>query len=331
LRKAFNHITRFGRDYARRTAFPGCLFFAITLTAASTTFAQEVEPGDVIKVNTNLVVFDVQVFDKKTNSIIGGLTKADFEIADRGIKQKVTYFSHDELPLSIMILLDVSDSVRPFIHRIRDGAVEALRHLKAEDQVAVMAFATSSEMIQDFTADRNLVASQIELATGSDQLGRQTGFAAAMDNAAVRMLNSPQGNRSVIIVITDNFFFTSAFQEKLILSDLFRGGSVVYGLLVNTSNPSAGLNGGFSPGVDHYVARTGGEILSAGNHDVAAKLALLIDHLRFRYAVGFRPSDTKQDDKLRLVEIKITSDQRKDKDTMVLTRRGYYFRRRSGQ
>lgn len=315
---------------SRRRTLPG-LVLLFLIASNFVVGAQERETTDVIKVNTDLVVFDVQVIDKKTKTVIGDLTEADFEILDRGAKQTVTYFSHDQLPLSIMLLLDVSDSVRPFIRRIRDGALEALRHLKAEDQVAVMAFATSSELVQDFTLDRNLVATQIEAATSGDKLGTQTGFAAAMDKAAVKMLNSPQGNRSVIIVVTDNFFYTSAYQQKVVLLDLFQSGAVVYGLIVNGSNPEAGLRGGTSPGVDRYVAQTGGEILRAKNPEVAGKLALLIDHLRLRYAVGFRPTDDRDDDRFRPVEITVVTHQSREQKTIVLTRRGYYFRRRSTQ
>jgi VWFA-related protein len=287
------------------------------------------QPIDVVKVNTDLVVFDVQVMDKKTRSIVGNLSQADFVIADRGVKQTINYFTHDELPLSIILLLDVSDSVRPFIRRVREGALEALGRLKNEDQVAVMAFATTSELVQDFTLDRSLITRGIEDATKSQRLGVNTGFAAAMDDAATRLLMSPPANRSVIIVVTDNFFFTSAHQEKVILSELFQSGSVVYGVLVNTSNPYAGLRTGVYPGIERYVDQTGGEIVRADSHDVAAKLALLIEHLRLRYALGFRPTDTSEDDKFRPVEIKFVSGERNEKSIVVLTRRGYYFRRKS--
>src|SRR6267378_2126903 len=127
----------------------------------NTSLAQEKEPTDVIKVNTDLVVFDAQVIDKKSKRVIGDLTKDDFEITENGVKQSVSYFSRDELPLSIMMMLDVSGSVRPILHQIRDGARNALQHLKAEDQVAVMAFASKSELVQDFTKDRAQVSKQI--------------------------------------------------------------------------------------------------------------------------------------------------------------------------
>lgn len=306
----------------------GLILFCV-MASASAAVAQEPDAADVIKVSTNLVVFDVQVFDKKTRTVLTDLTEADFEIVDRGTKQTVTYFSHDELPLSIMLLLDVSESVRPFISRVRDGALQALRHLKPEDQVAVMAFATTSELLQDFTNDRDLVTSRIGLATATDQLGKRTNFAPAMDDAAVRMINSPPGNRSVIIVVTDNSFLTSAVHEQLVLSDLFQSGAVVYGLIVNGSNGLASMYGAYNPGVDRYVEQTGGEIVYAGNNDVASKLASLIDHLRLRYTVGFRPTESGDEDKFRPVEIKIAFLQTRPGKTIVLTKRGYYFRRRS--
>src|SRR5229473_5607908 len=84
-------------------------------------FSQDKEPTDVIRVNTDLVVFDAQVIDKKTKRVISDLKRDDFEIVEVGIKQQIGYFSRDELPLSIMLVLDVSGSVRPILHDIRDG------------------------------------------------------------------------------------------------------------------------------------------------------------------------------------------------------------------
>src|SRR5256886_9144279 len=151
-------------------------------------FGQEREPpADVVKVNTDLVVFDAQVIEKKSKRVIGDLTKNDFELSENGVRQQIGYFSRDELPLSIMLLLDVSGSVRPILHQIRDGALSALRHLKPDDQVAVMAFGTTSELVQDFTNDRSLVSQKIEAATTNDHLGRGTFLGPALDSAAVRM------------------------------------------------------------------------------------------------------------------------------------------------
>jgi VWFA-related protein len=293
--------------------------------------AQEQSPADVITVNTDLVVFDAQVFDKKTKQAIAGLTKDDFEVTENGIRQPVSYLSRDELPLSIILLIDVSGSVRPILHRIRDGALKALQRLKPDDEVAVMAFANASSLAQDFTTDRDLVARTIAAATATDILGRETLLGPALASAATHMQLAPtQTSRRVIIVVTDNIVITFRPQKKEILQKLFDSGSVVYGLKVCCGNGSllGTLGMGAVWGVDEYVEQTGGEILDADNNQIDAKLARMIDRLRLRYAIGFKPANTTEDGRFRRVKIRIASTKKKNEQAVVLTKRGYYFRRR---
>src|SRR5436305_137037 len=177
--------------------------------------AQEKEPDEVIKVNTDLVVFDAQVIDKKSKRIIVDLTRDDFDVSDNGVKQQITYFSRDELPLSVILLLDVSRSTRPIIHDIRDGALNALHRLKVEDQVAVMAFAEKSNLAQDFTKDRALVSRKIQEATATSALGNGTYLAPALESAAIQMHGaSALNSRRVIIVITDNIAQAFGHQQQ---------------------------------------------------------------------------------------------------------------------
>lgn len=294
-------------------------------------FAQEKESVDVVRVNTDLVVFDAQVIDKKTRRVIGDLAKDDFEVTENGVKQPVSYFSRDELPLSIILLLDVSRSVRPILHQIRDGALNALQRLKPEDQVAVMAFAEIPSLAQDFTKDRALVARKIEEATSSEILGYGTFLPPALERAAFHMRGAAtQTSRRVIIVITDNIAGTIGHQEKDVLEALFDSGTVVYGLIVRATIGKVFniLFLGQIKGVNKYVEETGGEMIGADKKEVGTKLGVVIDRLRARYALGFRPTNTADDQKFRPIEIKVSRAKKRKEKPVVLTKRGYYLRRR---
>jgi VWFA-related protein len=294
--------------------------------------AQQQEPADdVIKVNADLVVFDAQVIDKKSKRVIGDLAKDDFQITEDGIKQTVTYFSRDELPLSIMLLLDVSGSVRPILNQIRDGALNALQRLKPDDQVAVMAFANTSALVQDFTKDRALVSRKIEEATATDKLGKGTLLGPALESAAIKMNHSPTPtSRRVIIVVTDNVAITSGQERKDVLAELFESGTVVYGLIVKAAIGKAFniLFLGQLKGVNDFVEQTGGEILGADKKEVDTRLAMVIDRLRSRYAGGYRPTNTSDEGKFRQVRINVDPRKKRDEKPVVLTRRGYYLRRK---
>ncbi len=306
------------------------LSLIVLLLSSGLVRAQETPSEDVIKVNTDLVVFDAQVIDKQKR-IVSDLTREDFTLTDRGVKQEITYFSRDELPLSIILLLDVSRSVRPILHDIRDGALQALQRLKPADQVAVMAFADGTKLSQDFTTDRALVSRTIEEVTATDALGNATFLGPALESAAIHMQHAPsQHSRRVIIVITDNIAATTERRERDVLAQLFETGTVVDGLIVRGAVGRVFniMSFGQIKAVNKFVEQTGGEIVGANKKEVDEKLGLVIDRLRARYAIGFRPADD-ADESLRQVEIKISGTSKRKDKLIVLTKRGYYFRRRS--
>jgi Ca-activated chloride channel family protein len=324
-----NNSFRSSAAKSRSLVFP--LIIVALLACASVANSQEKEPIDVVKVNTDLVVFDVQVIDKKTGRVVGDLNKEDFELSDNGVKQQISYFSRDELPLSIILLLDVSASVRSIIHDIRDGALNALQRLKPDDQVAVMAFSERTRLAQDFTKDRAAVSRKIEEATATSVLGSGTFLGAAMEEAAFHMQTAPTPtSRRVIIVITDNIAPSFASQQRSALHDLFESGTVVYGLIVRGAFGKVFnvLSLGQIKGVNKYVEETGGEVLGADKKEVDAKLSEVIDRLRARYAIGFRPSNSTEEGKFRPVTIKILQTTGRKEKPIVLTKRGYYLRRR---
>src|SRR5262245_27195772 len=83
-----------------------------------------------IRVRTELVVVDAQALDRETGQPLARLAREDFELYEDGVRQQITHFSYDVLPLRIVLLLDASPSVLPILEEIRRGARQALDRLK---------------------------------------------------------------------------------------------------------------------------------------------------------------------------------------------------------
>ena len=83
-----------------------------------------------VRVSVNLVMVDATV-KSKDGQIIGDLKKDDFEVLEDGVVQKLEVFSQDELPLNVAIVLDLSDSIDPFLAPLRDAS--GIREIRAED------------------------------------------------------------------------------------------------------------------------------------------------------------------------------------------------------
>ena len=291
-------------------------------------------PDDVIRINTDLVVFDAQVVDKKTGKVFGGLKREDFEIYEENIKQQIAYFSQDQLPLSVLLVLDVSRSLRPIIEQVGEGANNALRQLKPEDEVAVMAFADYPKLLQGFTKDRAVVATKILQASQSTELGDGTFLNEALYEAALQMSRSSNpANRRAIIVVTDNIAPASGkYGIQKVQTELLESGTVVYGLIVRAAIGKFFnvMSFGTIHGVNSYCEETGGETLGANRKEVDSKLGEMFTRLRTRYTLGYRPSETNHEGAFRAVKVQLSPTILKtNKKLIVRSRHGYYFRKKN--
>ena len=293
--------------------------------------AQEVDPTEVIRVNTDLVVLDAQVIDRKTRKVFGPLRKDDFEILEENVKQEIAYFGQDQLPLSIVLLLDISRSVRPVIETIGAGANNALRHLKPEDEVAVIAFADYPKLIQPFTKNRTLTANGINEASRTF-IGNGTMLYDGLLLASQEINKGTNpANRRAIIVITDNIAITAGEDVARLQRELAESGTVVYGLIVRSGFAKVfnALTFGQIKGVDVYAEETGGEVLGANRKEVDSRLGEMFTRLRTRYTIGYRPPEANEEGAYRHVKVQLVpAIMKANKKLVVRARRGYYFRKK---
>jgi VWFA-related protein len=295
----------------------------------------------VIRVNVELVQVDVQVLEKKTGRTVGSLAKDDFQLYEDGVRQQIAELSQNQLPLSVVLLFDLTDSVRPVLKPLAAGALEALSHLKPEDEVAVMVYAASAQLLQDFTTDRGKAVAAIEKASEMDS-SEEAFFNEAIFEASAQLekATNPKSRRT-IIWLTDNVpNIPSDHQhsEHDALREAFETGTVISALLersafsdlamaVFTKNPMfAPLRMRNPPGnVYKYAERTGGDAMTSSKEDVSAKLAQLIDEIRTRYTLGYYPSVKQPRGKFCELKVLIAGGAQKREGRMVVrAKKGYY-------
>ena len=158
----------------------------------------------VYRVDVHVVQVDAQVLSKKTRHAARELKKEDFELYEDNVRQQVSSFSQDTLPLSVVLLFDLTDSVRPVLKSLADGALEALQHLKPEDEVTVMVYAASAQVLQEATTDRALAVAAIEKASRMES-GEAAFFNEGIFQAAEQLTKGKNpSSRRVIIWLTDD-------------------------------------------------------------------------------------------------------------------------------
>ncbi len=303
--------------------------------------AQADQETQTIRVNVELIQVDAQVKEKKTGRAVGGLTKDDFELYEDGVKQQIATVSRDQLPLSVVLLFDLTFTTQPVLKPLASGALAALEHLKPEDEVAVMVYAAKTELLQDFTTDRAKVVAAIQKASEM-QSGDEAYFNQAIYEASEQLAKAtnPQSRRT-IIWLTDNVpnvpgskqhseaeAFQKIFETGAVVSALVeRSGASDFFMATYTKNPVfAPLRMKNHPGdVRKYAERTGGDVMTTRKEEVSTRLAQLIDEIRTRYTIGYYPSAKKDKGTFCEIAVKVRPETMKRTGAVVVrTKKGYY-------
>ncbi len=315
--------------------------------------AQESQTGEsAFRLDVRVVQVDAQVLDKRTRHVTPSLKQEDFLVFEDNVPQKITAFSQDKLPLSVVILFDLTDSVRPVLKSLAEGALEALQHLKPEDEVTVMVYAASAQVLQPATTDRALAVAAIEKASrmASDEAAF---FNEGIYQAAERLAKSTNpSSRSVIIWLTDDvpnipsetevplryrYSLKGAMphSQKQAIDELLRTGTVVCALVKQSDESVSGEQGLMAhpvqrmlhpPGeVYKYAAATGGQVVEYKKKELKDKLAALIDDLRMRYSLAYHPSQHKPKGKYCAIKVKLAPEVKHSLGNVVVeARQGYY-------
>jgi VWFA-related protein len=206
--------------------------------------AEEVDEGDVVRVETQLVSVPAVV----TNSAgrpVPGLRAENFLLFENGQPQKITNFATTEAPFEIALLLDTSGSTRVDVGLIRRAANAFIDALRPGDRVAIVGFNTARqgqsvaakvEVLSQLTDDRKLLRTAIE------SLGSSNGtpFYDALERIASEVFHEApreevRGRRAVV-ALTDGVDSTSVSDFQTARSMLSRVGVACYFIEVNTED-----------------------------------------------------------------------------------------------
>jgi VWFA-related protein len=164
---------------------------------------EEIEAGDVVRVNTTLVTLPVSVSDRD-GRYIPNLRKEDFRLWEEGVEQNVAFFSSVDKPFSVVLMIDTSGSTRFRLDEIQDAAITFVNQLRQDDRVMVVSFDDNIKVLSEFTSDR----SRLRNAIRRTEPGEGTKLYEAVDFVMNQRLNNENG-RKAIVLFTDGVDTTS--------------------------------------------------------------------------------------------------------------------------
>jgi len=292
----------------------------------------------VLSVDVNLVQVDAVVRDRAGKPMMN-LRKEDFIVLEDQTERPIQFFSRDQLPLAVALVIDRSGSVAPLMNDVQNAAYQALRLLKTGDEVCLFSFSGSVELLEELTVDRQRVANRI----GRIEAGGGTAIVDAVSEALRYLEATAPDRRGAVILISDNVEGRSAATVDYAVSFALESEAAIYS--VKVGNGAAGVFGipripglpvprlplpgrGSDDPVKTITRETGGEIFDAtGGASIGTALMTAVDRLKLRYTLSYAGGAPKSGTKggYHRIEVRLASRFGKpDTDYTVHHRSGYY-------
>jgi Ca-activated chloride channel homolog len=258
--------------------------------------------------------------------LIPDLTRDDFEIREDGKVRPITLFANEVQPITIVVMLDKSGSMRAGYGLVRAGAEAFVRRLMAGDKARIGTFSSRIVMEpEEFTSDQEGL---IRILRGGERPEGPTPLWNAANEAVAALV--PQQGRRVILLFTDGADNPGNLKTtNLTLMDVMeraqREDIMVYAIGLESRMPPAGGGGGMrgggfgtggfgggnafgiqrpDPGLPTIAGETGGGYFELRNaDDLSGTFTRVAEELHRQYALGFEPS--RLDGKTHKVEVKV--------------------------
>lgn len=160
-------------------------------------------PGNVIKVETNLVVLDLFVTEQTKLRALTGLGKDDFVVTEDAVAQQISMFSvgaDPNLPRSIVLIVDFSSSMSRYLERSIEAAKILVNRLGPKDEMAIVN--DEVELMVSFTGDKKRLKSALDSLKNRPRGAHGSRQLSALFVTLRELSNAGQG-RPIIIIQSD--------------------------------------------------------------------------------------------------------------------------------
>ena len=192
--------------------------------------AQAPAPGRlaVFKAGVDVVNLAVTVTDPK-GRFVTDLGEVDFEVLEEGVRQPLTIFTREDLPVSLAILIDTSASMDAKLGQAQTAAIRFVKTLHPTDEAQVVQFSQRAEVVQDFTSDKAQLETAIRSTHATGDTALYTALYVALKDLDRRHQDAERRRRAVV-VLSDGEDTASSVTDEQVLDLAKRTGIGVYGV-----------------------------------------------------------------------------------------------------
>lgn len=270
-----------------------------------------------LSVDVSLVVLHATV-THRDGGFVHSLGEQNFEVYEGGVRQRITVFKNEDIPVTVGLVVDHSSTMRPKLTEVSAAAQTFVRSSNREDEMFVVNFNERVSLGLPATIRFTNSPAELERAITSAPAGGQTALYDAIARG-LEELRAGNRDRKVLIVVSDGGDNASARSLTQVMKLAGQSSAVIYTVgIFDEEDPDR------NPGVlKRLAATTGGEAyLPKELSEVTAICERIARDIRHQYTIGYVPSNPIRDGTYRAIRVVARG---KDHDRLSVRARTGYF------
>jgi Ca-activated chloride channel family protein len=261
----------------------------------------------IFEVGIEVINLNLSVTDGRNNYVTDLLQK-DFAVFEDGIRQELSLFTHENLPISLAVLIDTSASMEEKLPVARAAATRFVKTLRPQDSAMVMSFNDRSTVLQDYTND--LVA--LENAINRTQAAGPTALHNSLYITLKELTKQKKAGelrRRAVVLLSDGEDTASLVSDEQVLELARKAEINIYAISLRPNRPQDRSRLAFSQAeyvLTALTRETGGRVFFPNSlSELDSVYDQIAEELRTQYSLGYVSSNRRRDGKWRRIVVRI--------------------------
>jgi Ca-activated chloride channel family protein len=269
-----------------------------------------------------IINLNISVTDGR-NHYVTDLREKDFAVYEDGIRQELSLFSHENLPISLVLMIDTSASMDEKLPQAQAAAIRLVKTLRAQDRAEVIQFNDRITVLQDYTADQAALEAAIRSTRAAGPTALYNALYVALKDLD-REKVAGELRRRAIVLLTDGEDTASLVTDDQALELARKTEINIYAISLRADRPQDRARLAFSQAeyvLTSLARETGGHPYFPNSlSELDAVYDRIAEELRTQYSLGYVSSNTRRDGKWRRIVVR-TPDR---EDLQIRHKLGYY-------
>jgi Ca-activated chloride channel family protein len=303
-----------------RSLVPAALLMGVGALAAQTAQNPPAPPtfgAGVEIINLNIAVTDAQ------NRYVTDLVEKNFAVYEDGVRQELSLFTHEDLPISLVVMMDTSASMDEKLRQAQAAAVRFVKTCRPQDSAEVVQFNDRATVLQDFTADQGLLESAIKRTRAGGPTALHNALYIALKDLE-KQKTSGHLKRRAIVLLSDGEDTASLVSDDQVL-DLARKTEInIYPIGLRSERVQDRERLSYSQ-AEHLMTalahESGGQVFFPNSlSELDAVYDRIAEELRTQYSLGYVSNNKRRDGKWRRIVVRVPD----RTDVQIRHKLGYY-------